>query len=146
MNDAARPPSRRLGRGASTGRSWPERGAGGPAPRPPARGRAAREVGGGAAGLPLLAAGGNARGGGRGARPALPGPAPAAGSPRLAGGSGGRSVGPSVRLLACSSRRGASAGRSPETLCRGGPPHPRSLPSFLPASYPAGERRRLAPP
>lgn len=43
--------------------------------RPPARGRAARAAGGsGGAELPLLAAWGNARGGGRGARPALPGP------------------------------------------------------------------------
>lgn len=53
---------------------WGRRACPRPASHPPARGRVLRADGGSAAGLPLLAAGGNARGGGRGASPARPGP------------------------------------------------------------------------
>lgn len=102
-------------------------------------------------GLPLPAAGGSARGGGRGARPALPGPrrrrSALRGRQRLAGGSAGppASVPPALPFSrpACLSRRGQRQPRDP--LPRGRR-LPLSLLAFLSASSPAGESRRLAPP
>lgn len=124
----------REARERAPGRSSTGQGAGEPGggeARPPSL-TAARHGGAsgtGAAGLPLLAAGGSARGGGRGARPALPGPR----RRRSAVGSASQAAA-AVRPSPCLPASPAGELRQPgDPLLRGPPPPLRSLPSFLPS-------------